>query len=79
VVRRTTEHRKGLRSLTKWLVSPTLAVLPAMLEGQPVILVVEDEVLIRMMLAAELRGRGFNVVEAQNADEALTLVQFRLA
>ena len=39
------------------------------------ILLVEDEVLIRMMLADELRGRGFNVVEAQNADEALTLLQ----
>jgi CheY-like chemotaxis protein len=31
-----------------------------------------------MMLADELRGRGFNVVEAQNADEALTLLQSRV-
>ena len=55
--------------------APTLAVLPAMRAGRPIILVVEDEVLIRMMLADELRGRGFDVVEAQNADEALTLLQ----
>ena len=31
-----------------------------------------------MMLADELRGRGFKVVEAQNADEALTLLQSRV-
>jgi two-component system, response regulator PdtaR len=55
--------------------APTLAVLPAIRAGRPFILVVEDEVLIRMMLADELRGRGFDVVEAQNADEALTLLQ----
>jgi CheY-like chemotaxis protein len=42
---------------------------------RPTNLLVEDEVLIRMMLADELRGRGFNVLEAQNADEALTLLQ----
>ncbi len=42
---------------------------------RPTILLVEDEVLIRMMLADELRERGFNVLEAQNADEALTLLQ----
>jgi CheY-like chemotaxis protein len=55
--------------------APTLAVLPAIRAGRPFILVVEDEVLIRMMLADELRGRGFDVVEAQNADEALTLLR----
>lgn len=55
----------------------SLAVLPAMWAERPTILLVEDEVIIRMMLADELRGRGFNVVEAQNADEALTLLQSR--
>ena len=44
----------------------------------PAILVVEDEVLIRMMLANELRRHGLNVVEAQNADEALLLLQSRV-
>ena len=50
----------------------------AMRAERPTILLIEDEVLIRMMLADELRGRGFNVVEAQNADEALTLLQSRV-
>ncbi len=37
----------------------------------PTILVVEDEVLIRMTLAAMLRDEGFTVIEAFDADEAL--------
>jgi CheY-like chemotaxis protein len=59
-------------------IASSLAVLPAMRAERPTILLVEDEVLIRMMLAEELRERGFNVVEAQNADEALTLLQSRV-
>lgn len=39
------------------------------------ILVVEDEVLIRLALADALRGAGFSVVEASNADEALSYLQ----
>lgn len=39
------------------------------------ILVVEDDALIRMMVAGELRGRGFNVLEAQDAEEAITLFE----
>ncbi len=35
------------------------------------VLVVEDEVLIRMTLAAVLRDEGFTVIEACDADEAL--------
>jgi CheY-like chemotaxis protein len=35
------------------------------------ILVVEDEVLIRMACAEELRDAGFSVIEAASADEAL--------
>lgn len=35
------------------------------------VLVVEDEVLIRMMIADELRQAGLHVVEASSADEAL--------
>ena len=35
------------------------------------ILVVEDEVLVRMMIADELRNAGYTVLEASNADEAL--------
>jgi CheY-like chemotaxis protein len=39
------------------------------------ILVVEDEVLIRLFLADALRNAGFEVVEAATADEALQLLK----
>ena len=38
------------------------------------VLVVEDEVLIRLHLAEELRKSGFNVFEAVNADEAIAVL-----
>jgi two-component system, response regulator PdtaR len=41
----------------------------------PTVLLVEDEILIRMMVAAELRTAGYVVVEAANADEALKFLQ----
>lgn len=37
----------------------------------PRVLVVEDEVLIRLATSDELRDAGFEVIEAANADEAL--------
>ena len=40
------------------------------------ILVVEDEPLIRMDLAAVLEDMGFQVLEAANADEAIALLEF---
>jgi CheY-like chemotaxis protein len=40
-----------------------------------VVLVVEDEVLIRMALAEALRKTGFSVIEACNAAEALDVVE----
>jgi two-component system, response regulator PdtaR len=39
------------------------------------ILVVEDEVLIRAIIAEELRLAGFSVIEAGRADEALTYIK----
>jgi CheY-like chemotaxis protein len=42
------------------------------------ILVVEDDVLIRMAAASELRGHGFVVVEAYSAEEAVALLQAQL-
>jgi CheY-like chemotaxis protein len=42
------------------------------------LLLVEDEVLIRMVLADQLREEGYKVVEASDADEALTLLRHDL-
>jgi CheY-like chemotaxis protein len=44
-------------------------------EVSPTILLVEDEVLIRMVLADQLREEGYRVVEASDADEALALLR----
>jgi CheY-like chemotaxis protein len=42
--------------------------------AQRSILVVEDEVLIRLHLAEELRDAGYTVIEAASGDEAMTLL-----
>jgi len=42
---------------------------------QPTVLVVEDEPLIRMTVAADLQAAGFCVLEAGNTDEALRLLE----
>jgi CheY-like chemotaxis protein len=39
------------------------------------VLVAEDEVLVRLMLADALREQGFQVFEATNADEALSILR----
>lgn len=39
------------------------------------VLVVEDEVLLRFDLADTLSGRGYRVLMAANADEAITLLE----
>ena len=38
------------------------------------ILVVEDEILIRLAMADDLRRAGFTVIEASNAEEALSVL-----
>ena len=43
---------------------------PSPTPGQ--VLLVEDDVLIRVLLAEELRSAGLRVIEAANADEALS-------
>src|SRR5437870_1162727 len=42
---------------------------------RPTVLVVEDEVLVRLMIADELRRQGLDVVEACTADEAISVLQ----
>ncbi len=46
---------------------------------RPTVLVVEDEVLLRLTVAEELRANGIGVLEAANADEALALLQSQVA
>ena len=42
---------------------------------KPAVLVVEDVVLVRLLLADFLRGRDFHVIEVSNADEALRVLE----
>lgn len=48
--------------------------LPAPAARVPVILVVEDEALLRLTLADHLQGCGFAVLEASNAHEAIEIL-----
>jgi two-component system, response regulator PdtaR len=41
----------------------------------PTVLVVDDEILVRMVIAAYLRDCGFDVVEAGSADEAVRVLE----
>lgn len=47
---------------------------PAVVPERKCILVVEDEFLIRCMLSDELRDAGYQVIEACNATEALSIL-----
>ena len=47
----------------------------AMPAPPPTVLVVEDDVLVRMVVAAYLRECGFNVVEAGDAREAIRVLE----
>jgi two-component system, response regulator PdtaR len=47
---------------------------PASSKLEKIVLLVEDEALLRMVVADELRLVGFTVVECRNADEAFELV-----
>ena len=48
---------------------------PVAEQDASIILVVEDEVLPRMMLSDQLRAAGYRVLEAGNADTALDLLR----
>jgi len=47
---------------------------PTQQSSMPTVLVVEDEVMVRMPIAEYLRDCGYNVVEACDADEAIAAV-----
>lgn len=44
-------------------------------QADPIVLIVEDDVLIRAAAAQYLRGTGFDVLEAVNVDEAVTILR----
>ena len=50
---------------------------PTSLDKLPVILLVEDELLVRMMAAEVLLEAGFTVVESGSAEEALAVLEAR--
>jgi two-component system, response regulator PdtaR len=45
--------------------------------GRPVVLIVEDESLLRISAAEMVADAGYDVVEAGNADEAIAILQAR--
>ena len=44
---------------------------------RPVVLIVEDEFLVRMDAVEVIEGGGFEVVEAKNADDAIAILEQR--
>lgn len=42
---------------------------------KPVVLVVEDEILIRLDIVEQIAAAGFEVLEANNADEAIAILE----
>jgi CheY-like chemotaxis protein len=48
---------------------------PAPQRRPPTLLVVDDEVVVRLCLAEAIRDAGYLVLEAANADEALAILQ----
>lgn len=44
-------------------------------QGKKIVLIVEDEVLIRLAVADYVRDAGYQVIEASSADEALEYLQ----
>ncbi len=47
---------------------------PQLAGAPPMVLVVEDEALLRMVISEALRDAGVKVIEAANADEALAVL-----
>lgn len=47
--------------------------------ARPSVLVVEDDVLLRLLTAEDLRAAGFTVLEASSADEAMVILDSAVA
>jgi CheY-like chemotaxis protein len=50
---------------------------PVSAARRPVVLIVEDELLIRLHAAEIIEKAGFDVIEAANADEAIAILEVR--
>jgi CheY-like chemotaxis protein len=50
--------------------------MPEQSSTAPVVLVVENDVLLRLVTASNLRDAGFEVIEAANSAEALRVLEF---
>jgi len=55
-------------------VTPSVRPLAEEASATPTVLVVEDEVLVRLMAVELLQDAGFRVIEACDADEAMTIL-----
>lgn len=62
-----------------YVTEPQETVLPDLKDRPPTILVVDDDVLIRMTLSDFLQECGFKVLEAGNGDEAITMIESNAA
>jgi CheY-like chemotaxis protein len=51
---------------------------PARAEGAPTVLVIDDEILVRVVIADYLRDCGYRVLEAGNAEDAVAILSSKL-
>lgn len=51
---------------------------PARTEGAPTVLVIDDEILVRVVIADYLRDCGYRVLEAGNAEDAVAILSSKL-
>lgn len=67
--------------MRRWggVVAAAIQVISAAEPQRPTILLVEDDVLLRLVTSEDLRSSGFNVIEASNADEAMTILDSAVA
>ncbi len=68
-------ERSGLKAV---MVTVEIAYEPRLEQDKTTVLVVEDEIIIRLMVADALRAQGINVIEASDGDEALRVLQSSL-
>jgi AmiR/NasT family two-component response regulator len=62
-------------SLNQWSKTDNLGPADQRISDSPVVMVVEDEFLIRIMITDELRHAGYEVVECGTADEAIDVLR----